>query len=173
LYPMQLKIILIVLVMAVSLQGCGFKLRGPTPIPEQLSETHIMGLAEFHPLRIQLQKAFRSAGARIIKDPALATAVVRIKKNEFKRRVLSVDAQGRAAEYEITYQVEFEVLNNEGKVILPGQTISLVRDIRFDPNNVLAKDTEEQKLREDMIRFASQQMMRRINAGLKKAGTAS
>ena len=89
-----------------------------------------------------------------------------------KKRVLSVDAQGRAAEFELIYTLHFKVTKSDAQVIVPEQKIELTRDFRFDPDNVLAKDAEEAQIRKDMISFAVRQMMRRIDSHLKSGRAA-
>jgi LPS-assembly lipoprotein len=84
-----------------------------------------------------------------------------------------VDAQGRAAEYELIYSFNFIVKKSDGELFVPLQKIDLSRDFRFDPNNVLAKDSEEAQIRKDMISFAVRQMMRRIESHLKTGKPAA
>jgi len=53
-------------------------------------------------------------------------------------------------------------------VLVPAQEINLTRDFRFDPNNVLATAEEEEKVQQDLVKFAVRQMLRRIQSHLKQ-----
>lgn len=139
-------------------------------MPTALKETRIVGVAEFAPLGLQLKKALTSAGSTVLPVSAKTSSTITISKELYNRRVLSVDAQGRVAEYDLTYSFEFNVTDEAGVVLVPNQKIELNRDYRFDPNNVLAKDAEEAQIRTDMIIFAVRQLMRRIDASLKRKG---
>ena len=161
---------LLPLLLSIALSACGFHLRGAVVIPDALKETHIVGIAEYAPLALELKRVLTNAGAKVLPAKAKAASTIVISKNAYTRRVLSVDAQGRAAEYALVYSVSFQVNDAAGKPIVANQTIDLNRDFRFDPNAVLAKDTEEQQIRADMIRMAVHQMMRRIDATLKQKG---
>lgn len=154
------------------LTACGFRLRGQVAVPEELKLVHIAGSAEFAPLTLELKKVLQRSGTRVLSSQAEAQSVIAINNETFKKRVLTVDAQGRAAEYELIYTVYFNVAKTDGELIVPQQKIDLIRDYRFDPNNVLAKDAEEAQIRKDMISFAVRQMMRRIDSHLKSATAA-
>jgi LPS-assembly lipoprotein len=158
------------LLLSLALSACGFHLRGAVAIPAVLKETRIVGVAEYAPLALELKRVLVNAGAKVLPAKAKAAATIVISQDNYKRRVLSVDAQGRAAEYGLVYTLSFQVNDAAGKPIVSNQTIELNRDFRFDPNAVLAKESEEQQIRADMIRMAVHQMMRRVDAALKQKG---
>jgi LPS-assembly lipoprotein len=159
---------LLLSILSASLIACGFHLRGPLELPPALKETRIAGVAAFAPLTLELKKVLTNAGAKVV-SPSSKTflSTITISNESYERRVLSVDSQGRAAEYGLVYSFYFEVSDDKGKVLVPSQKIELVRDYRFDPNNVLAKDAEEAKIHSDMISFAVRQLIRRVDATLK------
>lgn len=157
----------LLLLLIGGLTACGFRLRGPLEIPAELGLTHITGIAEFAPLALELRKRLARSGARVVKDEGIAQSTINISNEQYLRRVLTVDAQGRVAEYELNYTFEFTIVTRGGTVLVPLQKIELTRDYRFDPDNILAKDTEEAQIRQDMIGFAVRQAMRRINAILR------
>jgi LPS-assembly lipoprotein len=162
---------LLLLGLLLLLSACGFRLRGNVVVPPQMQETYIKGAAAFSDLGIELKKALERSGAKVVAGPGVASAQLNIASEQLKRRVLSVDKDGRASEYELTYEVMFELRDNAEKVLVPMQTISPIRDYKFDPNNVLAKDTEEVQLRKSLVSYTVQQMMRRLEAGLKHPAT--
>lgn len=155
-------------VLAFWLGGCGFHLRGEVKVPDSLKETRIVGIAEYSPLSLELKKVLTSAGSRVLPASAQASSTITISNELYKRRVLSVDAQGRVAEYELIYSYTFRVDGAGDTNLVPSQQIELNRDYRFDPNNVLAKDAEEAQIRKEMISFSVRQLMRRVEASLKQ-----
>ena len=159
---------LLLTLLSLSLIACGFHLRGPVELPAALKETRIAGIAEFAPLSLELKKVLTNAGAKVLPASAKSSlSIITIRNEQYERRVLSVDSQGRAAEYGLIYSFSFEVSGDAGKILVASQKIELTRDYRFDPNNVLAKDTEEAKIRTEMIGFGVRQLIRRVNATLK------
>lgn len=160
--------VLILTSLSVVLLACGFHLRGPVELPAVLKETRIVGVAEFAPLSLQLKKVLTNAGAKVLPAATKITAsTITISNELYEKRVLSVDSQGRASEYGLVYSFYFEVSGEAGKILVPSQKIELIRDYRFDPNSVLAKDAEEAKIHADMIDFAVHQLIRRVDATLK------
>lgn len=158
-----------VLAVALLLQtsACGFRLRGAVEVPAELKVVHIDGVGEFAPLSQELKKVLQRSGTQVLRSAVDAQSVISISEENWRKRVLSVDAQGRVAEYELIYSFFFAVKKPDGEVMVPPQKIDLARDFRFDPNNVLAKDAEEAQIRKDMISFAVRQMMRRIESHFK------
>lgn len=152
----------------MALSACGFHLRGPTELPPVLKETRISGIAEYSPLTVELKKVLTNAGAIVLPASAKSPSTIAISNEQYIRRVISVDAQGRAAEYGLIYRFDFQVNDESGQALMPNQKIELNRDFRFDPNAVLAKDAEEKQIRADMVRFAVQQLIRRVDAALKQ-----
>lgn len=156
-----------ILVLTSMLSACGFHLRGDVPIAPVLQQTHISGAAVFSDLYVEIKRRLERAGAKVSDTPLSTDTVLAIISDQLNRRVLSVDALGRASEYELTYSVEFDVHDPKGTLLVPRQSVNQLRDYKFDPNNVLAKDTEEVTLRKALVAAAVQQMLRRIDAELK------
>lgn len=104
----------------------------------------------------------------MLPSSAHSTATIEISAEKYTRRVISVDAQGRAAEYGLEFSFAFLVKDTDGKILVPLQHIQINRDFRFDPNAVLAKDNEEQQIRSDMIRRGVHQLIRRVDASMKQ-----
>lgn len=171
--------------MTVLLVSCGFHLRGAVDVPPDLKNIHISGIARHDLLYQEIKRVVQRAGSDISKNPAAADSQINIMNEELRKRAVSFDALGRAAEYELIYSFRFSVAvksetvevatENDGsakplhsKILVPPQKMYLQRDYRFDPNNVLATEALERQVRLEMIRFSVQQMMRRIRAYLER-----
>lgn len=154
---------LLVLACISLLSGCGFHLRGAVALPEVMARTYVEGGAGSD-LYYELENALVNAGAEVVESTEAASAVLILHKQRLERRVLSVDSQGRAAEYELTLQLAFSLKDSKGLILADNERLSVVRDYSFDPDNVLAKGDEEAALRREMNRFAVSQMMRRLQS---------
>ena len=150
-----------VFILAASLAACGFHLRGQEQqgvAPRTLPVTYVQGGNPLSGLTDEL----RRSGGGIVQDREQARLLLTILTDGFERRLLSVGATGKAREFELYYTVSFEVHDQAGKQLLPKTDISLVRDYRFDETQLLGKDAEEAVLRQDMVRDAVQQILRRL-----------
>ncbi len=145
----------------ISLAGCGFHLRGAVELPPQMARTYIQG-DPYGALERGLRAQLQAAGARVVDEAAGATATLRVAAKHWQRRVLSVGADAKVSEYELSYRVTFSVQGREGDILIPPEEVSVVRDFRFDPNDVLGKTGEQGLLREEMERDMVQAIMRRI-----------
>lgn len=163
----MLNRIALLLLLCAGLSACGFHLRGPVELPSNLKTVRIVGSAEFAPLTLELTRTLSNAGATVLPADSAGIPSITISQETYNRRVLSVDAQGRAAEYGLLYALYFQFSDAGGEVLVPATRIEVSRDFRFDPNAVLAKDTEEKQLRAEMVSFAVHQLIRRLDAVLK------
>ena len=155
------------LVLALSIAtvaGCGYQLRGAVSLPPDLDRIHVDGPPG---IDVALEQVLDDGGARVQSSRDAATAVVRIGDERFVQRVLSVDAHtGKEREFELAYQVAFEVTGAQGEALMARQTVSLVRDYVYDPNAVLGKSLEQEVLHAEMRRDAAARIAARIAASL-------
>ena len=158
------------LVLALSIAavagGCGYQLRGGSSHLLPPGGVHVEGPTGIgDPIRHMLE------GAETRTRPAGETPDLRLLLGDetFRRRVLSVDPRtGKESEFELSYQVAFRVLDARGEELVPQQTVTLLRDYVFDPNAVAGKSHEERTLHAEMRRDAAGQILRRIEAALRR-----
>ena len=161
---MQNSIILILIVGL--LQSCGFRLRGASELPNTVKFAVIDGVAQYSDLGHAIKQQLVSSGAKVLTKADVDTMHFVVIKNEFSKRVLSVDSSGRANEYELSYRYAMRVLDSKGKLLVPEREINLNRNYIYDLNNALAKSDEEASIKLQMISLAVRQSMRRIGIKL-------
>ncbi len=151
------------LIFLLLLSGCGFHLRNAVPLPQSMSNTVIVGTSRSE-LYYEVENALRNAGGVVAPEVDATTSVLTLHSQNVRRRVLSVDSQGRDAEYELVLNLVYSLRDAAGRVIADKETVKVNRDFSFDPDNVLAKSEEEASLRSEMLRQGVVQMMRRLSA---------
>lgn len=161
---MQNSIIFILIVGL--LQSCGFRLRGASELPNTVKFAVIDGVAQYSDLGHAIKQQLVSSGAKVLTKADVDTMHFVVIKNEFSKRVLSVDSSGRANEYELSYRYAMRVLDSKGKLLVPEREINLNRNYIYDLNNALAKSDEEASIKLQMISLAVRQSMRRIGIKL-------
>ena len=145
------------------LPGCGFHLRGQAPLPPSLAAPYLETGDRYTPLYAALVTHLRAAGAKLATDPAAATAVIHLHKDETGRELLSVSARNTPGEFEVYYSVEYSVTMAGGE-LLARQQATLTRDFAYDENAVLAKEHEERSLRAALADELAGLMLRRLAA---------
>jgi len=148
---------------ALSVAGCGFRMQGATTLPPGLDRVYVAVRDELSPLSIELFRGLERAGARRATSPGEADAVVRVTLDKSGRRVLSVSARNTPQEFEIFYAVEYSI-DAGGAQVVPPQRLELTRNISFGESQLLAKDREEEILREAMARDLAGLVLRRLES---------
>jgi len=155
--------LLLALIFAAALTGCGFQLRG-TQSASLPYKTFQIALPETADVRIWMERYINATGQTELVDQTSAPEAIfqQLHDNRHKS-VLSVNAQGRVREYRLQLIYSFRVVNAKGQVLVPPNEISLMRDITFDDSTVLAKNQEEGLLWRDMNKDLVNQIMRRLS----------
>jgi LPS-assembly lipoprotein len=147
---------------ALLLGGCGFRLEGRVPLPQPIRRPYIEAPDQQSDFVQSLRRQMLISGAHPVDTRDRATAVVDILDDVVTRRVLSVTAQNRPAEYQVTYPVRLSVVTG-GREILPPQQVSAMRSYSFDESQLLAKEHEEAILRQAMSDDLADIVMRRLS----------
>jgi len=156
---------LVCLVLLLALTGCGFKLRGAYLLGEAYSQTYLQPQGRVDRQLLQtLRLGFEASGGEVVAQRGEAGAIIILQREVSERRVLTVSSSAKVREYELYYGIDFEVKDRAGDNLVRRQRVELRRDYLFDEDEVLAKDTEEALIRQEMVVDAAQQILRRIQA---------
>lgn len=145
--------------LCVLVAGCGFRLRGEAALPFKT-------IAVTPPSTLGVSVARNiTAGtnAKVVEDPKEAEAILLITGETRDKVILSLNSQGRVREYTLRYRVTFRVIDGKGAEFVPSSEVLLRRDITFN-DQVLAKESEEALLYNDMQRDAVAQIIRRLSS---------
>jgi LPS-assembly lipoprotein len=168
---------LLVLASALLLAGCGFHLRGSTPVPpgmetvavDDLSATTLenggINAGNRGELRRAVQQSMRALGLTVADD---APVHVELLGESFNRRSASVDPRARTAEYELTYTLGFRVKGEDDCELVKDTRLESVRSYRFKQDAAVAASEEELVLRREMRRDIVSQLMRQFQQGVAR-----
>ncbi|MCU0759345.1 MAG: hypothetical protein MUF07_09170 [Steroidobacteraceae bacterium] len=152
-----------VLLAALLLPGCGFRLQGRVPLPASLASTWIEADDSQSDFVVDLKRALRASGATLATRRAGATAVLRVERDQLTERVLSVSARNLPRELELTYTVRLAV-EGSGAVLIPSEQFAVTRDLSFAEERLLAKEREQEALRAALARDLVGVVMRRLSS---------
>lgn len=145
-------------VIAMTLAGCGFHLRGQASLP--FDSMYISGPATF---TTPLARSVRAGSkTRVVTDPKQAEVTLQIINELRERSILSLSGAGRVQELQLRYRVSFRLINKAGSELIPSDEILLKRDLLYSDSDVLGKEQEEALLYRDMQTDAVQQVVRRL-----------
>lgn len=157
----RLAVILIVPLLSMMLSSCGFTLRGTDPLGSQFSELHLTGSNPHAPLVRAMKVRLQRYSVTLLPQPQTSAPVLYLHPEKLDRKLLSLFRTGQVAEYELIYQVRYEVQ-------LSGQeprlfTFDLSREYQDDPNAVLAKSRELNLILDELRQLASERIVRQLS----------
>ena len=169
------KMVSIIAIMAITLQGCGFKLRGSQALPSYLNNVVILSQFDYLPLsraldnRLPVYQLQSIVGEKTIPEGIEPTTVVVIKlqPEALERRLLSIFSSGQVAEYELIYSVNYEVIFPFAEPISASMIVA--REYQDDPDQVLAKSRELDLVLDEMRAESADRMIRLLSSQYSEA----
>ena len=153
--------------MLMCLAGCGFQLKGSDAASSSAKlEGMTLQLISSQPRSELTREVSRALSARglILLEEGDATLTLVLQPEQFTQRNLSLTAQARAAELELTLFTDFTLNHPESDPIEARATV--IRQMLNDPRNVVGKTEEIRLLREEMRRDLADQIARRVSHSL-------
>jgi|LakWasMet43_HOW7_FD_contig_31_425111_length_1120_multi_7_in_0_out_0_3 LPS-assembly lipoprotein len=154
-----------IFIMALLLSACGYHLRGALDLPSGMRNVYLDGGSE--PLREQFKRTLKSSAGKLANSPEGAGMTIRIFGEDLNRRALSLDAKGKAEEFELLYRLEYEVLGSGKSVLMKRQPVEIRRDYFNDQQDIMAKDNEEAVIRNEMYQQAVRTIVDRARVVLE------
>lgn len=155
--------LLLALLMALVVAGCGFQLRGASSAQLPYKTLYI-ALPENADIAIWLKRYIESAGGtKLVSSAKDADATLQQLYDNRQQTILSVDAQGQVREYRLQVTYGFRIVDAKSRVLVPPNEITVSRDMSYDASSVLAKDQEAAMLWRDINFDVINQIMRRLS----------
>jgi LPS-assembly lipoprotein len=159
--------VLMLFLSAVLVTACGWHLRGDFDFPLNLQPLAIEGASVQYGLEQALRERFELNGIRVTHEPSAAVAILVISDEQLSTQILSIGADGKAKEFQLTYETRIMLKDVDAKVLVKPQLIRLRQDYSFDEFQVLGKEAEKRLLRQEMVSEASLSIVNKLNASLK------
>ena len=161
--------VFVLIVLACLQASCGFHLRGVMSLPDAITPVYVDLKGNDNELNRELESLIADMGENVLVSSEVeAKTILTIANAQMKQRVVAVDNQGRARDYELSYQFRYELkkapASNEPADIIKTNMLELKRDLLFDPDSVLAVEHEKNALQEDMRKDAAQLVLRQLSA---------
>jgi len=157
-----LRLPLLAMLATAMLAGCGFQLRGTSPVPATLQPLAV-DCPDSLPGRFcqSVRDQLRLGGVEL-KDAASADYVLRLRNYQQDRRASAITAQAAAAEYILRHQVTMELMTADRIPLIAATDLTTSETYRYDETNVLAKQREEEELRQQLGDRLAQQVLFRL-----------
>jgi LPS-assembly lipoprotein len=144
------------------LSGCGFALRGSAELPAQMQPLYLESLAGDSDMLREVRRTLQNNRVQLVTEPGEGFALG-IGNEERSERVVSVNVNARAGEYELTLSLPWQL--RQGATVVAGpERLSISRAYLADPNNAVAKSQEGEQILREMRQDLSRQLLRRLQA---------
>jgi LPS-assembly lipoprotein len=158
------SVMVLSLMVASLITGCGFRLVGSVPLPSTLAVVRIDASDSQSDFYFGLRKSLLASGTRIEEDNQDdSVAVIHITTDTAAERILTVSTLNVPTEYELTYTLKFSVSSMGHELIAPEEH-RLVRDYSYSESALLAKEREKSILSEALANDLVSVVMRRLSS---------
>lgn len=155
------RIVLIFLLTASLLSGCGFHLRGTINLPDSIRTVSVT--SPDVKLRDALVNSLESNNVIIVSGPTADSAHIKISEADFGREVRTIDERGKSTGYVLILRASYEVLDSSGKELVKPSITTARRDYNFDQEQLLSATREEELLRDEMREDVAQSILRKMS----------
>ena len=160
------KVNKLVLIFALSLlTACGYHLRGSMSLSSDLKNIYLFGMSGG--LSQEMKALLKASDIKLALSPNEAAVVVKILKEDMRRRTISIGQTGKSQEMELEYYLKFQMYDNQENPLLDEQVIELSRVFFNDQLALLAKENEENTIRTEIYRQTARTLVSRAEAAVK------
>lgn len=153
---------LALLLLALMLGGCGFRLAGEDGLPPQLARIQLLTSGFDQRQRDALRARLREAGAEVSLLPMPDAAQLRASLEILpSRRMATSASNGRIIE-RVARGLEFSVKGADGMPLLPTRSLLQQKDIALDDDNLLSSDVERQRVIAGLESALYEQLLRQL-----------
>lgn len=150
------------LALALLLTGCGFQLRGAPPVSSSLEPLAVDCSDDVPQQLCEAVKDQLQLGGIELLPAEEAGFILRIREFRQQRRASAITLRAAAAEYTLRQTVDIEVLTAGNVPLIEPADLNSSEAYRYDESNVLAKQREEDALRELLYNRLAQQIIFRL-----------
>ena len=154
---------LLLLVLALSVQACGFTLRDNDAIVSSFDNLNLELAQPQSELSALLQRSLRAAGVSLSSQQLKTTPTLTVSNEQISTRPVSINPRARASQVELRLSVNI-ALTVGGKPTIPDETLTVVRTYFQDIENIAGNQEEAQIIANELRQELVNQLMSRLES---------
>ena len=159
---MKLTYKILFLMLSVSfLSGCGFTLRGSANLPPQLQTILLVSTNTNSDITQELRRSLLANDVTLLETAEAGSYRLEIGEEDIIERIISVNSDARAGEYELSLSVPFQ-LNTTDSILIESEILTIEKVYLADPNSAVAKAEERELIENEMRRELISLILRRL-----------
>lgn len=176
------------ILLTLLLSACGLHLRGQASYALPFKSITVRAFNDFSPIVVALKQALQDQGVQIVDTSDLPKSdqlpedktnasptqlTLYVTAESTSKQILSLSGAGRVREFQLNYRVMLRVYDQQQQDWIFPATVDLQRNLPYADTLVLAKESEEAQLYQEMRRDAVQQIMRQLKTAREPSITPS
>lgn len=141
---------LCLLLLTVSLIGCGFHPRGKLHFSSHLKQMYLETSSEFTPLSQAIEQTLSENDIQLTQSPTNAKFVLKVFDESQSNSLMTLGANQETRQYELRYSIKFSLYNKSGRLILGPRKITETRTQIIQANQLLDNNAETKQLYNSM-----------------------
>ncbi|MGB1746193.1 MAG: LPS assembly lipoprotein LptE [Pseudohongiellaceae bacterium] len=151
------------MVLALSVQACGFALRGNDAIVSSFENLKLELAQPQSELSALLLRSLRAAGVSMSSQQLKTAPTLKVSNEQISTRPVSINPRARASQVELRFSVNI-ALTVDGKPKIPDETLTVVRTYFQDIENIAGNQEEAQIIANELRQELINQLMRRLES---------
>jgi outer membrane lipopolysaccharide assembly protein LptE/RlpB len=152
------------ILLLAALCGCGFRLAGTTPLPQELNRIYLVTSDFDRRQQEELLGRLRRAGADVSLEPAAERVKLSVRLRAVAdQRVVTSAGSGESVE-RVTRNLDFSLRGSDDRLLVESRTLSQQSDVRFDEDNLLSSSEEKDIVVENLEKSLYDQLIRQLQS---------
>ena len=164
----RLSLMAFVTIAQLALSGCGWQLAGTMPLSPQLSVVYLNDNLD-HDLASALRQQLNARGALVVNSASNALTQFKQLQFDIDHRTLTVDSDGKVAEYELQAVARLSVMRSGYTDPLEVLAKARLR-LTNDTVHVLATQSDETRQKQHLMQELARQLLNQITSLTGKSG---
>ena len=155
------RVLILALLFAFFVSGCGFRLAGTSSLPPELTSIELFAEDLDRRQRAELRQRLQRAGATVSEAPL--NGAVRLSVSlEAPPDQRIVASSSRKTVMRVTRQLRYSLRTADGELLVTSRTLTQQRDLTVDDDNLLSSGGEKQTVIEDLERSLFDRLLRQL-----------
>ena len=146
--------------------ACGFQLQTRSDLPPELQRMRLEIQSPYSEFARQLETQLEQNGVNVV-TAAGDAAVLEVPVNNVRKEIQSIGDNARVREFLVRHTVQFRLLDSKGTELIPMQTFEQSRVYKFNEQDILAAERENEFLRNDLADSLARMVVRRLGTYAK------
>jgi LPS-assembly lipoprotein len=162
----------VLLALALVLAACGFHLRENARLPAAMQRVHVTVNGNTT-LQRHLARALQTSGATVEDAGGAGIAELQVPVAAFSSDTVTAGGYSRISEFAVRYQVQFQVTDVGGRILVPHQQIDMSREYSYDATNTVGNASQVQEIQRSLNDDMVQAILFRLQAAGKHPQAAT